>query len=175
MTARINADGTPTDNSIRNDAAIPHASQIPNNTKLPGEYLGNALETLDQRVVVSGMEVETLNNEQSTAIGGAATDQWCPTTAIIQMVDVGEGTAANGDVQMSIGITAGGTQILAATALTNLIAINTKFVIDLSAVVKPAIPANSTVYVKVTTADTTAGAGHLANAYIYGKIIPTAS
>ena len=173
----INTVNAPSGVEIRKIAAIPFASQIPNDTGHEGESVGEVIDNIGERtvVLVEDISVETLNDEQSTAIGGDAAKQFVPTHAIIHMVDVGAGLAANGDVAITIGISAGGTQILAATVCTNLIAIDTKFIIDLSAVVKPALAANATIYVKVTTADTTAGAGHLANAYIYGELIPTAA
>lgn len=168
-----NADGTPTGESLRSDGAIPYASQIPNNSNAEGDSLEDALNVLAgrKRVLVESLAIDTINDEQTVAIGGVATKQFAPLFAIVQMVDVGSGAAATGDTDISIGISTGGTQILAATECTGLIGINTKKVIDLSAVVKPAIPANSTIYVKVTTADATAGAGHLANVYIVGEII----
>jgi len=149
------------------------ASQVDNDaTYVGGTFVSDALDILGKtkRIVVSGLEVETLNDDESTALGGSAAEEWCPTTAIVHMEDVGAGTAANGDVQISIGTAAGGTQILAATACTNLIALNTKFIIDLSATVKPAIAGDSTIHVRVTTADTTAGAGHLADVYLVGQV-----
>lgn len=167
-----NANGKPTADAIRNAGAIPWASQIRDDSNDKGNSVGVSLGILDGRkkVVVEDLSIETLNNEQSQAIGGEATEQFAPITAIVHMKDVGAGAAANGDVQISIGIAPSGTEILAATACTNLIAVNTKFIIDLSAVVKPSIPANSTIYVKVTTADTTAGAGHLADVHVVGEI-----
>ena len=121
------------------------------------------------RVNVSALSLETLNNEQSTAIGGAATDEFSPLYAIVQMEDVGVGAAANGDAQITIGITTGGTEILTATVLTSLISLNDKFKIDLPGLTA-AIPADSTIYVKVTTADTGAGASHLGEAFIVGEM-----
>jgi hypothetical protein len=172
-----NSADAPGADQIRNAGAIPYASQIPNDSDSQGDFVSDVLNNAGDRlrVKVAGISPETLNNEQSTALGGSALNQWAPLFAVFHMEDVGVGVAANGDVQMSIGITTGGTEILAATALTNLIAIDTKFIMDLSAVVKPALPANSTIFVKVTTADTTAGADHFVDAYIEGIIIPTAT
>ena len=168
--------GKPTENEIRNDGSIPWASQIINDASdALGASIADALDVLGKtkRVVVSDVSVETLNDEQTVALGGNATDEFCPVTAIVHMTDVGEGDAANGDLAITIGITTGGTEILAAKVCTNLIAVNTKYIIDLSAIVKPAIAGNSTIYVKVTTKDTTAGAGHLADVYIVGETFPS--
>lgn len=172
-----NSNDTPSADNIRNSGGIPYASQIPNDSNAEGANLAEVLNDAGERlrVRVQNVAINTLNNEKSVALGGVASKQWAPTHAIVQMVDVGAGAAATGDFEITIGITSGGTQILAATACTGVIAINTKLVIDLSAVVKPALPASSTVYVKVTTADSTAGAGHLADVYLVGEVIATAS
>ncbi len=120
------------------------------------------------RVTVTGCEVETLNNEQSTAIGGSAANEFVPIYAIFQMEAVGVGAAANGDVEITIGTSAGGTQILGATTLTNLINLNDRFVVVLAGLTA-AIAANSTVYCKITSADTTAGAAHLLDLILVGE------
>jgi hypothetical protein len=121
------------------------------------------------RVLVVGCEMETINNEQSTAIGGDAANEFIPTALIFHVEDVGAGAAANGDIEVSVGISTGGTQILVATTLTNLISLNDRFEIAITGLTNT-IPANSTLYVKVTAADTTAGVGHLMDTYIVGKI-----
>ena len=164
---------TPTQREIRNDGAIPFASQIPNDSTRAGATIAEAMETLgaESRILVEDIDIVTLNDEQTKAIGGVATQQLAPKTAIIQCTGVG-GTLA-GDTEISIGITTGGTEILAATVLTNLKLKNSMMIIDLSAIVKLAIPMNSTIFVKVTTKDTTGTAGCLANAYIIGEILPT--
>jgi len=123
----------------------------------------------DERVLVAGCEMETLNNEQNTAIGGSAANEFVPSEIVFQVEDVGVGAVANGDVEVSCGITTGGTEILPATTLTNLIALNDRFVAVITGLTAT-IPADSSLYVKVTTADTTAGAGHLMDAYIKGTI-----
>lgn len=120
------------------------------------------------RVIVTGCELETLNNEQSTAIGLAAGDEFVPIYAILHLEDVGAGAAAAGDAAITIGTSAGGTQILPATTLTGLNALNERFVIPIAGLTA-AIAANSTIYCKITTADTTAGAGHLLDLYLIGE------
>ena len=175
--ARRNADGSPTGQSIRNDGAVPYASQITNDSAYPGAKLDNALDTLyttvgaRKFVKVSDLVIRTLNNEQSTAIGGSAANQFVPMYAIVHLKAVGAGAAANGDLAISIGTAAGGTQIKAAGVATGLTGLNSKFVFDLTGAVKAAIPCNGTVYAKVTTADTTAGIGHLADVYLYGEVV----
>jgi len=207
--AKYNSSDIPSGRDIRREGAVPHATQIPNDSGVDGLMVSDALDTnaasattnaagiatnvtdigtnasditalealaaQSVRVRVQNLSVETLNDEQSVAIGGAAGNQFTPHRAVVQMIDVGAGAAANGDMEITIGTASGGTQILTATACTGLIGLNTRFIIDLSAVVKPAIGADSTIYVKVTTADTTAGAGHLADVYLIGDIVATAS
>jgi hypothetical protein len=109
----------------------------------------------------------TLNNEQSTAIGGSAASEFVPLWAIAHLEAVG-GAGATGDAQITIGTSAGGTQILGATALTTLKDLNDRFVISLNGLTDT-IPANSTIYVKVTTKDTSAGVGHLIDVYLLGE------
>lgn len=154
------------------------ASQVDNDSVIAGAFVDDALNVLNSAIKqakVASVAIDTLNDEQSVALGGKSTDEFCPSLAVVQVVDVGAGAGAAGDLAISIGITSGGTEILAAKVCTGLIALNTKFIIDLSEIVKPAMPANSTVYVKVTTCDTTAGAGHLADVYLFGQTILSAT
>lgn len=180
MTEARGAKGLPNEQLIRNAGAIPYASQIPNDSTYPGTNVDDALTTLystvgaRKRVVIEDISMETLNDEQSTAIGEAATLQFTPTHMVVQVTDVGAGVAANGDMQITIGTATGGTQILTATAMTGLNTLNERFTATFSGV-RAAIAGNATIYVKVTTADTTAGAGHLANVYLYGELTPTFS
>jgi len=143
----------------RSSAGTDHADVVTNTTEL-GEL---------ERIAVTGVHLEILNNEQSTAIGGAAANEFVPRFIIFHMEDVGVGAAANGDAQVTVGITPGGTEILGATALTNLINLNDRFVVAITGLTAT-MPANSTLYVKVTTADTTAGADHLCDAYVLGSV-----
>jgi len=176
MVTRRNADGTPTGQAIRSEGAIPYASQIENDSTYPGTYVDDVLTTLyttvgaRQMVKVAGLEINTLNNEQHTHIGGSALYQFVPTHVVVHM-EAATGTAATGDFHITIGTSTGGTQVLSSTECTGVIAINTKIVIDLTGAVKAAMPCDGAFYVKVTTADTTAAAGHLADAYIFGEII----
>jgi len=162
----------PTEKEIRNDAAIPWASQIRNDA--PGNGIGTVADALAQakRAVVTGLALDAVN-EKSVALGGLSTDEFVPTIATVQMAAV-VGVAATGDVTITIGILTGGTEILLATATVGLIDLNDKFSIDLTGVVKKAMPANSTIFVKATIKDTSAGAGHLADVFIDGNVIPSA-
>jgi hypothetical protein len=126
------------------------------------------------RVSVASIALDTLNDEQSAGIGGVSTDEFCPTLAVVQLTNAGSGTP-NGDAQITIGITTGGTEILAATALTGLVALNDKFLIDLTGAVQNSIPADSDIYVKVTTADTVGVTGITGTAYIEGQTFVAAT
>lgn len=170
-----NTADAPTGDEMRNDGAVPFASQVPNDSSKVGATIKDALESLgaETRILVEDLDIATLNDEQTKAIGGVAGMQFAPKTAIVQCTGIG-GTLA-GDAEISIGITTGGTEILVATVLTALTLLNDMFIIDLSATVKAAIPANSVIFVKVTTKDTTATAGALANALIVGELLVTAT
>ena len=121
------------------------------------------------RILVAACQMETLNNEQTANIGGLITDEYVPTAIVFHVEAVGVGAAANGDIQVTVGTTPGGVDILPITALTNLISLNDRFTVAITGLTDT-IPANSDLYVKVTTADTTAGAGHLMDAYFEGTI-----
>jgi hypothetical protein len=124
---------------------------------------------LATRVRVTGLTINVLNNEQSTAIGGSASNEFVPLFAIAHMEAVG-GAGATGDTQITIGTSAGGTQILGATALTGLDGLNDHFLIALGAGLTTTLTTDSTIYCKVTTKDTSAGAGHLVDVYIVGYV-----
>ncbi len=171
---RRNTGDAPSELAIRNLGAIPFATQIPNDTNSAGDSVAAVLNAVPPKVSVIAEGLDALSvNEQSVAIGGVATDQWCPTHAIVHLQSIA-GTALTGDTDITIGILTGGTEILATTECTGLINANDKFIIDLSAVVKPALPANSTVFVKVVTKDTTSDDSNLFNVTLIGEIIPTA-
>jgi len=120
------------------------------------------------RVLVAGCELETLNDEESTAIGGSAASEFVPTLVIFHIEDVGVGAAAAGDATVTVGITTGGTEILPTTTLTGLNTLNEHFSVPVAGLTE-AITADSTIYCKVTSADSTAGAGHLLDCYVVGE------
>jgi len=121
------------------------------------------------RVLVAGLTIDVLNNEQSTAIGLSAANEFVPLFAIAHLEAIG-GAGATGDTQITIGTSSGGTQILTATALTGLDGLNDHFLIPLGTAVTATLTADSTIYCKVTTKDTSAGAGHLVDVYIVGEV-----
>jgi len=170
-----NTADAPSQEEIRNNAAIPFASQIPNDTNADGDSLADVLNAVPEKVsvLVEGLDAQSVN-EQSTAIGGASTNQFAPTHAIVHLQSIA-GTALAGDTDITIGIASAGTEILAQTECTGLINVDDKFIIDLSAVVKPAMPADGTIFVKVVVADTNADDANLFNVTLVGEIIPTAA
>ena len=120
------------------------------------------------RVLVAGLTIDILNNEQSTAIGLSAGSEFVPRFAIAHLEAIG-GAGATGDTQITIGTSTGGTQIIGATALTGVDGLNDHFLIALATGLTATLTADSTIYVKVTTKDTSAGAGHLVDVYIVGE------
>lgn len=120
------------------------------------------------RIVVVGLEAETLNDENTAVMTLAAGDQFVPLMAIFHMEAVGVGAAANGDMHVTMGTSAGGTQLLPDTTLTSLIDLNDRFVVALTGLTDPII-GTATIYVKNIQADTTAGAGHLVDIYLIGE------
>jgi hypothetical protein len=130
----------------------------------------NQIQSVEEQVCeATALELQTLNDEVSAAIGGLSTDAWVPTIAIATITAITG--AANGDAEITIGTASGGTQILAATALTATNAVGESFVIDLSGTVRASIAGNATLYVKCTTADTGAGTSLVATVRVYGKAL----
>ena len=139
----------------------------------PTENFSPASQTeLDQseRVKVSTLAMDSVN-EVSQAIGGDAADEFVPLYAIVHLEDDGVAGGATGDMEVTIGTSAGGTQIIGATATTSLDTLNDRFKITFSGLTA-AIAANATLYVKATTKDNTA-VGYTCDIYIHGTIFPS--
>jgi hypothetical protein len=170
---RRNANGSPSETMIKNAGAIPYASQINNDSDYEGTTVKDALDALEATVGVrlraqaADLDLQTLNDEVSVALGGAATDKFVPTLLIVDITAITG--AANGDAEITVGTATGGTQILTATALTGLNALNERISIDLTGATKAAIAGDATIYVKCTTADTGAGTVLTATATIIGE------
>jgi len=141
----------------RTSGGTDHANVVSSTTQL----------AQDERVLVAALAMDSVN-EKSAAIGGNAADEFVPLKVIVHLEDDGAAGGATGDMQITVGTSAGGTQILGATVLTAFATLNDRFTITLSGLTA-AIAADSTLYVKVTTRDTTAG-GYIADAYIEGTI-----
>jgi hypothetical protein len=103
------------------------------------------------------------------AVNGLSTDYFVPTNLTFRVTAAG-GAALNGNAQVTVGTSAGGTQILPATPLTGLSTIRTTFSIPIAGLVNVAIAGNSTLHCSVTFADTSAGTG-TAELYIEGLIV----
>jgi len=95
---------------------------------------------------------------------GAAAQQFSPTEAVFVVTAA---NALNGDIALTIGTTAGGTQILAITTLTGLATVGQKFVVPLAGLI-PAIAGASALDITVTTADT--GTSGTMSAYLRGRV-----
>lgn len=81
---------------------------------------------------------------------GAAAQQFTPTEIVFQCLTA---TALNGDIEVTVGTAAGGTQILPITALLNLATVGQKFVVLVHGLI-PAVAGASALDITVTTADT---------------------
>ena len=107
--------------------------------------LGPALTTEETSATI---DLKVAGNNALTAPGDAA-QQFTPTEAIFICETA---TALNGDTQITIGTTAGGTQILIATTLTGLTTVGEKFNIPLAGIL-PAIAGASALDITITSAD----------------------
>ena len=141
----------------RGSAGTDHANVVTSTTELAER----------QRVKVSTLAMDSVN-EVSQAIGGSAANEFVLLKAVVHLEDDGAAGGATGDMQITIGTSTGGTQILTATVTTALTTLNQRFEIDITGLTAT-IPANSTLYVKATTRDTTA-AGYTCDVYIEGTV-----
>lgn len=105
--------------------------------------------------------------ETTAALSGTAGQDFAPEQITIHLTAVG--APLNGNTQITLGTTSGGTQILPATPLTGLTALNQTFSIVLTGSF-PAIAGNATLYLNVTSADTGAGTG-TGTVRIQGKLL----
>jgi hypothetical protein len=108
--------------------------------------LGAAHESEECQATIN---VKTLGANPLVAPGAAA-QQFTPTQFIGQITAA---NAMNGDMAITIGTSAGGTEIAAITILTGLNTVGEKFVIHLDGLL-PAIAGASALDISVTTADT---------------------
>jgi hypothetical protein len=123
---------------------------------------GTALSTIAEgtriRARFTGINVKT-TAAYTAVINGISTDSFVPTNLVGRLTAVAGGL--NGNLQITVGTSVGGTQILPATPLTGLTAINNTFSIPVSGLVAAAILANATLHTSTTFADTGAGTGTL--------------
>jgi hypothetical protein len=121
-----------------------------------------------EQSTVEDVDIGTLNDEQSIALGGNAAKHLSPTHLTIYLHTVAG--APNGDAQIRVGTSSGGNQILADTVLTGLDTQHKTFVINIDGVM-PVITADSTIYVKCTTKDTGASASTLINVLALFRVV----
>jgi hypothetical protein len=163
----------PTGKELRVDSAIPYASQIMNDSTYPGKYVDDALDGVYTtigcrlRAVAEDLDLHTLNDEVSIALGGSASDAWHPTFAVVKVKTV-TGTPST-PAEITIGTSTGGTQLVTATALTDLTTLGATLIISFTGA-KAAITADTTIYVKCTTAEAVASV-LTADVYVYGEIL----
>ena len=107
-------------------------------------------------------------SDTSAALSGVAADVFIPTKIVVTL-DTIAGGVPNGDAAITVGLSAGATEILGATVLTGLITADDIFVINLTGHF-PTMPGNDTLHVRVTTADTGGGLTTLdGTVYIIGE------
>lgn len=122
---------------------------------------------LDQHTI-EDVDIGTLNDEQSVALGGARDVHYSPWRLTVHL-HTRTGTPS-GDAAIRVGRSSGGNEILTDTVLTGLTGTNETFNIDLTGVM-PAISGPDTIYVKVTTADTGASASTLVNVLAVFRVV----
>ena len=121
-----------------------------------------------EQSTIEDVDIGTLNDEQSVALGGLAATHLRPWRLTVHLHTVAGGP--NGNTAIRVGTSSGGNQILTDTVLTGLDSQHKTFDIDLVGVM-PAITADSTIYVKVTTADTGASANTLVNVLSLFRVV----
>jgi hypothetical protein len=173
-----NDDLTAPGDDLRNAGMIPATSQIPNNSNVVGQSLNDVLNSIQATVgargmvKVAGLIPATVTDEKNAAIGGDGSNQFTPFMAIVHLSAV-DGATPTGDFHITIGTSTGGTQILASTECTGLLAKDGRFVIAIAGL-RGSILDNASIYVKIVTADTTAEVGTIADVYLYGESFPKA-
>jgi hypothetical protein len=122
-----------------------------------GTSLNSFVESTQIRCRITAIDLKALA-AYTGITNGISTDRFIPTNLIFRVTAVG-GAALTGDTFVSVGTSAGGTQILPITQLTGLIGLNTSFSVPIAGLVNVAILANSVLHCSITTADTSAGTG----------------
>lgn len=122
-----------------------------------GTTLNSFAESTQIRAHLTGINMKALAAYTGT-LNGISTDQFIPTNLLFRVTAVG-GAALNGNCQITAGVSAGGTQILIATELTSLIALNSTYSIPITGLIAAPILANAVIHVSTVFADTSAGTG----------------
>ena len=107
--------------------------------------------------------------QTNAALGGDGSGHFAPQRIVVHLLTL-TGGALNGDAQITVGTSAGGTQILGATALTGLDAADDVFIIDLTGHFD-AILDNATLHVEVTSIDSGGATGTTTTVTIEGRIV----
>lgn len=133
---------------------------------------GTTLQTVAEgtrvRARIASIDLKALA-AYTGVINGLSTDQFIPTNLLFRVTAVG-GAALNGNCRCTVGTSVGGTQILTATELTNLIALNSTYSIPITGLIAAPILCNATLHASVTFADTSAGTG-TAELFIEGYVL----
>jgi len=105
----------------------------------------------DDRASVSEVDLKDGGaTDYEAALGGDGTYQFIPTTVLVK---IDAAVSLNADATIAVGTTAGGTDVLAATAITGATDVGKVFPVPLDAV-QPLILDNATLYVSNPGADT---------------------
>ena len=108
-------------------------------------------------VTISGIDLKDGGATDFTGtLPGDGTKTFIPTLMVFHCTAAA--APLNGDAQVKVGLSLGGTEILPATTLTSINAVDEGFVVALTGHFDP-IPDNSTIHVQVSSADTGAGTG----------------
>ena len=121
-----------------------------------------------EQSTVEDVDIGTLNDVQSVALGGLVITHLSPWRFTLHLHTLTG--APSGDAVIRIGTSSGGNQILGDTTLTGFDTLHKTFnvVMEGAAI---ALTGDSTIFVKVTTADTGAAAGTLVNVLALFRVV----
>lgn len=121
-----------------------------------------------EQSTIEDVDIGTLNDEQSVALGGSATKHLCPWQLTVHLHTVAG--SPNGDAAIRVGTSAGGSQILTDVVLSGVTTQHQTYSILLAGDM-PVLTADSTIYCKVTTKDTGASASTLVNVLALFRVV----
>jgi len=117
----------------------------------PVTNAGTLIDDNAKKVVVASVDLKDGASDFSAPVPHSVDFNFVPTRAVVRCRTA---TALAGDTSISIGTSAGGTQILASTPLTGLDAADETFLLDSLVAAISKIAGQATIYVKVTSVDT---------------------
>lgn len=123
-----------------------------------GTALNSITEATRIQAKFTAVNVKTTAAYTAT-LNGLSTDGFVPKSLVCRLSAVAGGL--NGNLEITLGTSVGGTQLLSATTLTGLTTVNNTFTIDITGLIAAAIAANATLHLSTTSADTGAGTGTL--------------